>query len=131
MSDRHLVLREGLKYRGGLNMWAWMLHRLTGLGVLLFLMVHIVETFFMALGPAAYNNAIALYKTPLFKVAEVGLTFAVVYHAVNGIRVTVQDIWPSLWRYERAFIWASATVIVVVFVPLALLSILPLLRGEY
>ena len=53
------------------------------------------------------------------------------YHAVNGIRVTIQDFWPALWRYERAFIWASAAIFVLAFVPLAILSILPLLRGEY
>ena len=131
MSSRRMTFREGLKYRGGLNMYAWLLHRLTGLGVLLFLMVHIVETFFLVLGPEAYNAAIALYKTPAFKIAELGLTFAVLYHAVNGVRVTVQDFWPGLWRYERAFLWGSAVVILAVFVPLAILSVLPLLQGEY
>ncbi len=112
-------------------MYAWALHRLTGLGVLAFLAVHIIETFFLTLGPDAYNAAISIYKSPFFKVAEIALTFAVLYHAVNGIRVTIQDFWPALWRYERAFIWASAAIFVLAFVPLAILSILPLLRGEY
>ncbi len=131
MTNRRTTFREGLKYRGGLNMYAWVLHRLTGLGVLAFLMVHIVETFFLVLGPEAYNKAIALYQTPFFKVGELALTFAVLYHAVNGVRVTVQDFWPQLWRHERAFLWASIALIIVVFVPLVVLSILPLLQGEY
>lgn len=121
---------EGLRYRGGASMWAWVLHRLTGLGVLLFLAAHIFETFLLALGPEVYNEAIATYKTPFFRVAEVGLLFAVLYHAINGIRVTVQDLWPSLWRYERAFVWASFGLLVLVFTPLAIWALLPVLRGE-
>lgn len=131
MPPRRMTFRDVLRYRGGMNMYAWVLHRLTGLGVLLFLMVHIVETFFLVLGPEAYNSAIAVYKTPVFKVAELGLTFAVLYHAVNGVRVTVQDFWPALWRYERAFIWISAAIVVAAFVPLVILSVLPLFQGEY
>ncbi len=112
-------------------MYAWALHRLTGLGVLAFLAVHIVETFMMILGPEAYNEAVSIYKTPYFKVAELGLTFAVLYHAVNGIRITVQDFWPVLWRFERAFIWTTVAIIALVFVPLAVLTVLPLFQGEY
>ena len=112
-------------------MYAWALHRLTGLGVLAFLAVHIIETFFLTLGPDAYNAAISIYKAPFFKVTEIALTFAVLYHGVNGIRVTIQDFWPALWRYERAFLWASAAIIILAFAPLAILSILPLLVGEH
>lgn len=111
-------------------MWAWILHRVTGLGVLLFLAVHIVETFLLALGPEVYNEAIATYKTPFFRVAEIGLLFAVLYHAINGIRITIQDFWPSLWRYEREFVWGSFVLLILVFAPLALWALLPLLRGE-
>lgn len=123
-------IRDGLRYRGGLGMWAWVLHRVTGVAVLLFLAVHIVETFLLSLGPDVYNRTLALYNTPFFKLAEVALLFAVLYHAINGIRITIQDFFPSLWRYERAFIWAAAAILVLVYVPLAIWGILPLLRGE-
>lgn len=123
-------MRDGLRYRGGLGMWAWILHRITGLGVLLFLGAHIVETFFLALGPDVYNKVIATYNTAFFRVAEVGLLLAVLYHAINGIRVTIQDFWPSLWRYERALIWASAIIFFLTVTPLAVLGLLPVLRGE-
>src|SRR5579875_3770564 len=36
---------EGLRYGGGVGQWSWLIHRLTGLGVLLFLVIHIVDTF--------------------------------------------------------------------------------------
>ncbi len=130
MTSYSMSFREAVRYKGGLNMLAWALHRLTGLGVVLFLAVHIVETFIIVLGPEAYNKALATYNTPFFRVAEVGLLFAVLYHAVNGIRITVQDLWPTLWRYERPLIWTSMAIIVAAFVPLAIWGLLPVLRGE-
>jgi succinate dehydrogenase / fumarate reductase cytochrome b subunit len=107
-----------------------MLHRITGLGVLLFLCIHIVETFLLTLGPDLYNHTMELYNTPFFRVAEIGLLFAVLYHAVNGIRITIQDFWPPLWRYERTLIWTSAAILFLVFIPLAVWGLMPVLRGE-
>lgn len=125
-----MELKEGARYRGGRGMWAWVLHRVTGLGVLLFLAAHVIETFTLSLGPAIYNDTIETYNQPLFRVAEVALVFAVIYHAVNGIRVTVQDFWPSLWEYERPLLWATVVLTVLIFTPLAVYLLLPVLRGE-
>ncbi|MGD2153646.1 MAG: succinate dehydrogenase, cytochrome b556 subunit [Gemmatimonadales bacterium] len=122
--------REGLSYRGGSSMWAWVLHRVTGLGVLLFLSIHILETFTLSFGPDFYDHTMELYNTAYFRVAEVGLLFAVLYHAVNGTRITVQDLWPALWRYERVLVWVGFGIVIVVFVPLAVWGLLPVFRGE-
>ncbi len=130
MNSYTMSFKEAVKYRGGVSMWAWALHRLTGLGVALFLAIHIFETFIIVLGPEAYNEALATYNTVAFRIAEIALLFAVLYHAVNGIRITIQDLWPALWRYERALIWASAVLIVGVFAPLAVWGLLPVFRGE-
>ncbi len=130
MTSRRMQFSEAVRYRGGLGMWAWVLHRVTGLGVLVFLLVHIVETFLITLGPDLYNHTLALYNSAFFRVAEVGLLFAVLYHAVNGVRVTVQDLWPGLWLRERALIWVMVVVIIAVFTPLAVLGLLPVFRGE-
>src|SRR5919202_1478177 len=67
--------------------WSWLLHRITGVGVLIFLLAHIVDTALIGLGPDAYEHALDLYRMPIFKVGEIALVFAVVYHSVNGIRV--------------------------------------------
>ena len=52
-------------------MWAWILHRLTGVGVLMFLLAHILDTAAIGWGPAAYNRMIELYRMPVFRVGEV------------------------------------------------------------
>lgn len=122
--------REGLRYRGGPSMWAWMLHRITGVGVVLFLSIHILETFTLSFGPDFYNHTMELYNTVFFRIAEIGLLFAVLYHAINGIRITIQDFWPTLWRYERALVWVGLIILILVFAPLAVLGLLPVFRGE-
>jgi succinate dehydrogenase / fumarate reductase cytochrome b subunit len=36
------------------------------------------------------------------KVLELGLVAAVLYHAINGVKVMIMDFWPSTTRYFRA-----------------------------
>ena len=84
-----------MRYRGGEGQWSWMLHRVTGVGVLLFLLAHILDTALIALGPEHYNAIIAIYRLPFFRVGEVGLAAAVLYHALNGIRIIIIDFWPG------------------------------------
>jgi len=74
-------------YRGGSGQAAWLLHRLTGLGVLLFLLIHILDTGLVLFGAEVYNKVVKIYTHPLFRVGEVGLAAAVLYHALNGIRI--------------------------------------------
>ena len=39
-----LTVRETLRYRGAIGQWSWVLHRLTGVGVVLFLALHVIDT---------------------------------------------------------------------------------------
>src|SRR5260221_294947 len=66
---------------------AYILHRVSGVAVILFLFVHLVENFFLLMGPAAYNAAIGIYDHWWFRLGEFGLVAAVVYHALNGCRI--------------------------------------------
>ena len=112
--------REYLTYRGGAGQWAWMLHRLTGVGVFIFLLAHIVDTAVIGWGPKAYNTAMALYRRPVFRVGEVLLAGAVLYHALNGIRIVISDFWPEATLLERKLFYAVAVVFAVVYIPTAL-----------
>jgi len=97
-------------------MWAWLLHRTTGLGILLFLLLHIFDIFLVAFGPEVFNALLFIYSAWWARVLEVFLLFGVLFHALNGARLIIQDFWPSLWRYERQMILAEA----IIFVPLFL-----------
>ncbi|GBD28189.1 Succinate dehydrogenase 2 membrane subunit SdhC [bacterium HR31] len=113
-------------YRGGPGMLAWVLHRITGVAVLVFLLLHIVETSMLLYGPEAYDRALALYKQPWFKPFEFLLVAAVVYHAGNGIVVLILDLFPHATRWYRTLFWVGATAYVVVMVPVAVIMLRPL-----
>ena len=117
-----------MRYRGGIGQWSWMLHRVTGVGVLIFLCLHILDTFLVVLGPEHYNKIIALYRHPLFRLSEVGLFAAVLFHALNGVRIMLIDFWVDLTRFHKELFVAEMVVFVVLMVPVAWLMIRPMLR---
>ena len=75
--------------------WSWIAHRVTGVGILLFLFAHIVDTALVGWGPDAYNRVVSVYHHPIVQIMELGLVGAVIYHALNGLRVMVIDFWPK------------------------------------
>src|SRR5664279_1618968 len=82
------------------------LHRITGLGVLFFLTLHVIDTSWSVFYPQLYVEAIATYQTPLFTLGEFALVAAVVYHALNGVRIVIFDYRPRWWKYQqRAAFW--------------------------
>lgn len=116
MASLVLTLRETLRYRGAIGQWSWVLHRLTGLGVVLFLVLHVIDTSWAFFYPDLYEGAIASYQSPLFTIGEFGLVFAVIFHALNGLRIGILDFRPDLWRYQKqaAYYVFGATVLVLV-----------------
>lgn len=100
------------KWRGG--MLSWILHRLSGVGLMIFLIIHIEGMFSIAKGPEAFNDVIATYNTPLFKVLEIFLFAAIVFHAVNGIRIILMDF-ASGSRYPKPLLISTYIVAGVVF----------------
>jgi succinate dehydrogenase / fumarate reductase cytochrome b subunit len=90
-----------LRYRGAIGQWSWVLHRVTGLGVLFFLALHVIDTSWAVFYPDLYVHAIATYQSPLFTIGEFALVAAVVYHALNGIRISLFDFRPKWWKYQQ------------------------------
>jgi|DewCreStandDraft_5_1066085.scaffolds.fasta_scaffold00207_68 succinate dehydrogenase / fumarate reductase cytochrome b subunit len=105
-------------YRGREGMWAWALHRITGLGVLLFLVLHILDTALMGFGPDAYNHAVNLYRTPLFRLGEIALGAALLYHTLNGLRVIAIDFSDTAARHQRALFYAVIVLFLLLFIPM-------------
>lgn len=95
------TISDVMRYRGAIGQWSWVLHRVTGLGVVLFITLHIVDTSWALFYPELYVEAIASYQTPIFTIGEFFLVACVVYHAYNGIRVVIMDFRPSRWRYQQ------------------------------
>ena len=98
MTSLRIPLEGSLAYRGREGQWAYLLHRLTGLGTLLFLTIHILDTSTVYFFPSLYEHAIAIYRLTPFMLGEIALVFAVIYHGVNGLRIALFDLRPELWR---------------------------------
>lgn len=85
-----------LRYRGGAGQWAWAIHRAAGLGVLAFLLLHIVDIFLATFGPGVFDELLFIYKAWPFRILEVALLFGLLYHALNGLRIILADFIPML-----------------------------------
>ena len=103
---------------------AYIFHRVSGVAVILFLFVHIVENFFLLMGEEAYNNAIGIYHTWYFRLGEVALIAAVLYHALNGTRIVVIDFWQQSTRYQKQMWYVVMAVTVVVMLYIAKVMLL-------
>jgi succinate dehydrogenase / fumarate reductase cytochrome b subunit len=86
-------------------MWSWVLHRITGVAIFFFLLVHVLDTSLVRLSPEAYNAVIETYKTPIIGLAETGLVAAILYHALNGVRVILIDFWRKGAKYQHKMWW--------------------------
>ncbi|HEX6970694.1 MAG TPA: succinate dehydrogenase, cytochrome b556 subunit [Limnochordia bacterium] len=115
-------------YRGGLSMWTWIFHRVTGIGILVFLFAHIIDTVSIGWGPEVYNTVTQIYHIPLFRFMEVVLMVAVIYHAVNGLRIILIDFWPEAAVYNRQLTWAAAIVFAVLAVPAVWIMVAAIVR---
>ena len=120
MSSIKTTMGGYVRYRGREGQLSFLLHRLTGLGVLLFLAIHILDTATVYFFPSLYEHAIAIYRTTIFGIGEIGLVFAVLFHGANGIRIAIFDWFPHLWTIERQRKAATATLIVAIILWLPL-----------
>ncbi len=111
------TVRELFRYRGKEGQLAWIGHRLAGLGTLLFFTIHVIDTSWVYFAPEWYAEAIALYKSPFFLAGEVLLMLAVIYHAFNGLRITLMDFRPRLWKYQRQLTFGVFVLTAVVYIP--------------
>lgn len=116
----------GTLYRGNQGMWSWVLHRITGVAIFFFLLVHVLDTALIRVSPEAYNAVIGTYKTPVMGLGEVALVGAIVFHAFNGLRIILVDYWSKGTKYQQAMFWIAIALWVVVmagFTPRHLMNV--------
>jgi len=116
-------------YRGGVGQWSWLLHRVSGVAVLAFLFVHILDTALIILGPEWYNKIIAIYRMPAFGVLEIGLFAALLYHSLNGIRITIIDFCMESIVYYKQMLLVQMVLFALVFLPVAWIMMGHVMKG--
>ena len=78
--------------RWGFERYLYTLHRLTGLGLLGYFVLHIFVTSSRALGPEWWDRAMGAVSGPLFTIGEYLVFAAFAFHAVNGIRLAIIEL---------------------------------------
>jgi succinate dehydrogenase / fumarate reductase, cytochrome b subunit len=98
-------------------MWSWVLHRISGATIFFFPFVHVLDAAMLRVSPQTYNAVLATYKTPIVGLMEFGLVAAVLFHALNGIRIILIDFWSQGPRYQRLMWWVVGIVFLLLLVP--------------
>ncbi len=134
MSTLRTTLTGYTRYQGRTGQWIFLLHRLTGLGTLLFLAIHILDTSLVYFRPDLYIEAINVYRSTLFGLAEVGLIFCVFFHGVNGLRIAILDLFaPKGWNIltqKQLTAWTLA-ITLVLWIPATVLMLRNLLIHNF
>lgn len=120
--SRRVGFFSGLRYHGGSPMWAWMLHRVTGLALLTFVGLHVIASFFMQQTASDLATSInTVYESWIFQIV---VTFVVIFHGLNGLRIAALDIWPQFQVYQREALWLQ----LLIFAPVYGLTIFILIQ---
>ena len=105
VSETTSKVPRGTLYRGHEGMWSWVLHRITGVAIFFFLLVHVLDTALIRVSPEAYNAVIGTYKNPIMGIGEVVLVGAIAYHATTACASSSSTSGRRAPRYQRQLWW--------------------------
>jgi succinate dehydrogenase / fumarate reductase cytochrome b subunit len=102
-----------------IGMWAWILHRLTGLGLVFYIFIHIVLMSTSLLrGQQAFDATLSyLMSHPVFQVLETLVLGAALYHGFNGIRILLFDLGVGIGvRSQKVLFWIFMAIAAILWV---------------
>lgn len=106
---RNVPLATGLRYQGRGGQLSFVLHRIGGLGMAIFVAMHIIASFFGGEIGGFLNN---IYENWAF---QVFVFFSALFHAINGLRITLLDLVPRMWEHQEEAMWVQWAVFIPVF----------------
>src|SRR5512142_2586356 len=116
---RSVSLASALRYKGQGPMLTFILHRIGGVGMAVFITVHILASFVGGKVGVSLNS---IYENWLF---QIFIFFCVLFHAINGLRITLIDLFPKMLVHEREAIWVEWAV----FIPTYAIAVFVILRS--
>jgi succinate dehydrogenase / fumarate reductase, cytochrome b subunit len=122
----------GRPYWGHEGQWSWLAHRISGVGIILFLFAHVIDTAVVGWGPEAYNRVVSVYENPLVRILEYALVAGVISHALNGLKIIAIDFFPSLATRIRPIGYATLAAFILAMIPVTWImgsQIIDLLRS--
>jgi succinate dehydrogenase / fumarate reductase cytochrome b subunit len=119
-----------MPYRGKSGQWMFITHRITGFLVFMFLMLHVVDVSLVQ-DKHLYNEVHAVYGNIVLRLFEVGLLFALVFHALNGLRIVAIDFFPDAIRHENALIFVVVFLTLAAGIPGGYVILRPFIEGHF
>ena len=114
------------RYRGSEGMLAWAFHRISGVAIWAFVVLHVIDIFLAGASPSDYQALLGFYESPIGRILETLLGAALLYHALNGLRIVVMDFWPTLTVFHKQLWYTSWVIFVVVGLPVAYTILKPI-----
>lgn len=114
-------------YRGGPGHFAFVMHRVSGIGTLLFLSMHILLESTVRFAPHLYDQLNAGLRSPVGLVAETFMAFLVIFHSVNGFRIAYADLFrPGMWDHPtgQKSAWATWVIAIILWIPAGMIMIM-------
>ncbi len=116
---RNVSLVQALRYRGQGPMLTFVLHRIGGLGIVIFVTVHILSSF------GGGNVGILLNTIYEHWIFQIFIFFCALFHAINGLRIVILDLWPKLIEHQREAIWVEWGI----FLPVYAIAVIIIVRS--
>ena len=108
---------KGWLYKGSTPYYGFALHRLSAMGIILFVGLHVVASFSMQQVLGTWGTTInTIYESWWFQIFVV---FCVLFHTLNGLRIVILDVWPRLIKYTREAVYLQWAI----FVPIYILTV--------
>ena len=115
---RNVSLKDALRYQGKGPMLTYILHRIGGLGMVLFVGLHILASF---VGGSFGSFVNSVYEHWTFQIV---VFFCAIFHAINGLRIVILDLWPKMIEHQREAIWIEWAI----FLPVYSMAVLVIIR---
>ena len=111
---RDVSLKDALRYKGNGPMLTYILHRIGGLGMVLFVSLHVLAGFLMN---QPWGSSVGIFINSIYEhwLFQIFIFFCVLFHMINGLRITILDLWPKLIEYQREAIWLEWMVFLPVY----------------
>ena len=106
------------RYRGSEGMLAWAFHRISGVAIWAFILLHVLDIWLVKANAGLYDDVLKLYASPPGRMLEVLLGAALLYHALNGLRIIIMDFWPSMTRYHKQLWYANWVLFAIIGLPI-------------
>jgi succinate dehydrogenase / fumarate reductase cytochrome b subunit len=117
-------------YRGKSGQWAFISHRVSGFLVFFFLLLHVVDVSLVQ-DKHLYNEVHAVYGNVVLRVFEVTLLFALVFHALNGLRIVLIDFFPEAVRKDKSLFGVVVFLTLAAGIPGGYVILRPFLEGHF